>query len=200
MRLRKAFLVVSLALLVAPSASAVTIGFDALEVANDAINLIAPGVYTEGDFTITGDPMNYMGQLSSRYAGSAGLTMGATGASATLELSLAGSCFDIFSIDLSFIEPDALSAASVEFLGTQSDGTIVSQTFQPTAFGFQTFAFDASFQDLLTVVWVQNSLNSQTGHQFDNIVVNAGNPIPEPSAARLFGIGLPILATRLRRR
>jgi hypothetical protein len=30
--------------------------------------------------------------------------------------------------------------------------------------------------------------------------VRVGNPVPEPSAALLFGIGLPILATRLRRR
>jgi len=162
----------------------VVIDFDSLEVANSLFNEIPSGTYSEDGFTLTGTPMFYGGQSHFTYAGSAGLYLLGSGAPVTLALTLGGFSFDLFSIDLSFLDPSGTSPP-VTFTGLLTDGSTTVQTFTPNQFGFVTFNFNDTFRSLTSLGWNQGS-NADNAHQFDNIMVS----VPEPATLTLLGIGL----------
>ncbi len=164
---------------------AVVIDFDSLEVANSSLNSLSAGIYTEDGFTITGSPMYYAGQLNNLYAGSAGMHMRSSGAAISLTISAGGTVFNLDSIDLSILRNGATSPP-VTFTADLSGGGTVSQTFTPTAFGFNTFNF-TGFNSVTSVTWNQGS-SEGNAHQFDNIAVNS--QVSAPATAGLFLIGL----------
>jgi len=109
---------------------------------------------------------------------------------------LDGGTFTLSSIDLSVLHPQGVSPAVV-FTGFLSGGGTVTQTFNPTVFGFHTFVFNSSFNNLVSVTWRQGT-DELNAHQFDNIVV--ASSVPEPTAMLLLGTGLAGVAAKLRNR
>lgn len=82
---------------------------------------------------------------------------------------------------------------AVTFTGLLGDGSTVSQSFTLDGlFGAETFTFDATFTNLVSVSWLQ----SDYFHQFDNI---DASPVPEPSTLLLFGAGLLAVAAGRRK-
>ena len=167
------------------------IDFDSLENTNAQINGV-PSPYVEEKFSIAGNPLNSFGQANSRYAGSAGLLVGSSAGQALLTGPWP---FDLYSIELSFIELSGTSPP-VTFTGNLSGGGTVMQTFQPISFGFTQFDFNGSFTDLVSVSWLQGT-DELNGHQFDNIVVS---DIPEPTTMLLLVTGLVGVAGASRRK
>ncbi len=139
--------------------------------------------------------MYYAGQQYFEYAGSAGLHLRSGNAAVTLTLSMAGSLFDLFSIDLSILNPSGQSPP-VTFRGHFQGGGFVEQTFRPTEFGFDQFDFLPNFRNLESVEWRQGPADLDA-HQFDKIVVQA---VPEPATLILIGLGALVAGVAARRR
>jgi len=196
--LRKTLLLSSLFVLLlitsAVKARADVITFDSLEQAGT--NLVhTTDPYTEGGYRIqNGGELYFAQQSNTLYAGSAALHERISNGLITLNR-LDGSTFTLSSIDLSVLHPSGTSPAVV-FTGFLAGGGTVTQTFNPTSFGFQTFVFSSAFSNLLSVTWRQGT-DELNAHQFDNIVVSS---VPEPATMLLLGTGLVGTAAQLRKR
>jgi len=177
------------------SASADTITFSGLEQAGSSLIHVSDP-YFESGYRIQNLSELYVAQQShSIYAGSAGMHERVSNGLITLSRA-DGGAFTLTSINLSTLIPGGTSPAVV-FTGVLAGGGTVTQTFTPTVFGFQTFVFNSSFINLLSVSWHQGTEESRA-HQFDNIVVNSSTP--EPATMVLLGSGLLGVGAQLRRR
>jgi hypothetical protein len=153
------------------------------------------------DFTETGSrEFGTFGTQEDRFSGSTALFSNSIGGVITLT-EAEGGTFALDSINLA--ELNESSVADVTFTGLLSGGGTTTQTFtlDGNAFGQETFFFDASFDSVTSVSWVQES----PFHQFDDITINADSvsAVPEPPSLALFGVGAcvtAIAAARRRRR
>ncbi|MEM9148525.1 MAG: PEP-CTERM sorting domain-containing protein, partial [Pseudomonadota bacterium] len=175
------------AALLSPTAGAVTLDFESLA---SEFSVGVGRTYSEDGFTLSvvgggGAGFVVMGQNQAPYTGSTALYLNLLNITAVLTQD-DGASFSISEIKLS---PLNGIAVTVSFLGTLSDGGTVSQAFT-TADGFtlQTFEFDPSFTDLVTLEWDQVS----PAHQFDDLVVTsdvAAVPLPPTLLLLLGGLG-----------
>lgn len=172
---------VLLALLAAPAVSfAQTIDFEALETPIQSFVRIDdvtgdPYRYEEDGFVLDDVTASYgfyrWGIGTPQYNDNGSTNMYNNGPDATTRLSrLGGGTFGLVAIDLA--ELNGADRSPVNFVGTRSDGSTVtySVTLDGVPFFAETFTFPPSFQDLVSVEWVQED----PYHTFDNIVVGAG--------------------------
>ena len=177
------------------SAYADTITFNTFEQPGTSLVRISDP-YFEGAYRIqNGGELYYAQQSNFSYAGSAGLHERISNGVLTLSR-VDGTPFNLLSIDLSVLVPNGASPPVV-FVGTLSGGGTVTQTFTPTLFGFNTFTFNGSFSNLVSVSWRQGT-DELHAHQFDNIVLATATP--EPSAMLLLGTGLMAFGAKIRKR
>jgi hypothetical protein len=115
---------------------------------------------------------------------------------------IGGGPFALAEIDFSKANTfSTTSAQSVQVTGNLSGGGTVSTTVPLTSFSFTTFAFDASWTNLSSVVLNgvgATCCGALPGNYFaiDNIVVSA---VPEPAMMSLVGLGSAFLLGRRRR-
>jgi len=178
-----------LPLIVRSAEAAVTIDFQ---------SLAAPGTswefptspYTEDGFQLDAVNSNFASAQTGNvgwYAGSTSLFNNSPGGLTTLT-KIGGGGFDLNSIELSEVSTEYPGSVTVTFTGTKLDNSLVNQSFiLDEVFGFQTFAFSASFLGVKQVDWAQ----SPQYHQFDNVVLNAdAAAVPEPLSLLVWGVAI----------
>lgn len=150
-------------------------------------------VYTAGDWMIShpnDEPFEFasFGTQEARYPGSTALFNNTVNGIMTFER-IDGGAFDMLSIDIASLNNNG--PVTVNFVGNLQGGGQVFDSFMTTGSDnvLQTHAFDSSFVNLLSLVWVQEG----PFHQFDNITI-----IPAPAGLALLGLGA--LGARRRRR
>ena len=179
-------------ILIPAAAYGAVIDFQAVEVPGHALfptGLSNP--YFEDGFSIGaggGEALSRWGILNPRYHGSTMLFNNTLPGTTTIA-EATGKAFSIAFITLARVNNNFL-ANSETFDGTKTDNSQVSVTFSLPAGSPQstitTFAFPASFVDLLSVSWSQDQ-SSNNIMQVDDIVVSA---VPVPAA-------LPLLASAM---
>lgn len=104
--------------------------------------------------------------------GSTAMLANSCNASTTLTAQ-SGKPFSVLALDLA--EANADAPATVEFIGTKTDGTQVRMNApldgKP---GWQRVVFPSAFYNLKTLTWVQGDCISNKSHMFDNILVMPG--------------------------
>jgi hypothetical protein len=161
--------------------------------------------YTEQGFKIdqiNGVTNGELQALNNSGLSSIGITNGTTSPALVRLTKVDGGSFALSSIDLDTALAPAFvfGAASVLFTGTTATNTTVTQSFttDTTDRSYQTFAFNSSFTDLVSV---DVAPSSPTRHLFDNINVSASastTAVPEPFTilGTLFGAGYGIALKR----
>ncbi|MGC4076151.1 MAG: PEP-CTERM sorting domain-containing protein [Rubrivivax sp.] len=176
-------------------AAPTVIDFESLAHVDDSI-ADAGHVYTEHGYTLSDGgsfPFATIGTQAADFIGSTALINDNDDGLTTLART-DGGLFSLLSIDLAELFADPAAPVHVLFSGLLADGGTVQQGFTLDGlFGAQTFAFDASFTNLVSVSWA----NTADYHQFDNIAVAE---VPEPGSAALAGLALVSLGATLRRR
>jgi hypothetical protein len=176
--------------------------------------LVVASPYTSQGFTLTSTAGGFVfnspdtGNGSAQPVGNNPFYAGANGLAsfspATITLmQTSGEPFSLLSIDLARnFEFDP--APTVTFTGTLAGGGTVTKTFtdmtSPPPFVFTTF--DVGFTIVTSVSWDQ-PVFTQGLHQFTNIHLFVGAAVPEPAAATLLALGMPVAlayASRARRR
>jgi hypothetical protein len=174
----RALLLLSLA---APSlAFAQTIDFEALETPIASFVRIDdvtgnPYQYVEDGFVVDDITASYgfyrWGLGTQQYIDNGSTNMYNNGPDAVTRVSkVGGGTFGLLSIDLA--ELNGADRSPVNFVGTRADGSVVTHSvvLDGVPYFAETFTFPSSFQNLVTVEWVQES----PYHTFDNIVVGGG--------------------------
>lgn len=104
--------------------------------------------------------------------GSTAMLANSCNASTTLSAQ-SGKPFSVLALDLA--EANADAPATVEFIGTKTDGTPVRMNAlldgKP---GWQRVVFPSAFYNLKTLTWVQGDCVNNKSHMFDNILVMPG--------------------------
>ena len=203
--LAQSFTLVALLALTGAAQAQTTLDFEALPNPSNGFFTNQGVSITEDGFTLTALPPNQYGFASLapntnlNYTGSVALFNNTIGGVTRLTQDN-GNPFTLNSIDLAnlFLQPVRPGGDSVDFTGDVQGGGIVTQSFTlATSDALQTFAFNASFTNLLSVSFTQDGLLNQ----FDNIVVNGGTPVPEPgSVALLVGAGIGGMILKRRRK
>ena len=150
-------------------------------------------LYTAGDWMIShpdSEPFEFatFGTQEPRYPGSTALFNNTVGGVITFER-IDGGAFDMLSIDIANL--NNAGPVTVNFVGKLAAGGKVFDSYTTTGPTniLETHTFDASFVNLLSLVWIQEG----PFHQFDNITI-----IPAPAGVALLGLGA--LGARRRRR
>lgn len=106
----------------------------------------------------------------------------------TVLTKIGGGSFSLESIDLSEVyNQQSYSPINVTFVGNLSGGGTSSVSIDlDLIFGNQTFSFGSAFSDVTSVSWAQTF----GYHQFDNLTMDAGNSVPEPSSLALMALAL----------
>ena len=137
--------------------------------------------YAEKGFLLTNDQLATDGLSSPYYLGGSTYIYSDIGGSTITLTNTLGHAFSMQSIDLA--ELLGFGNVSVTFTGTKADTSTVQQTFTLDGLlGFETFAFDPSFNKLVSVSWDDTA----DYHAFDNISVS----VPAPAPILLLGPGL----------
>jgi hypothetical protein len=169
--------------------AAVTIDFQSLAAPGSGWEFpISP--YTEDGFQF--DATAYAYDFGSAQTGNVGWYAGSTAlfnndpSGLTTLTKIGGGGFDLNSIELSEVSTFYPGPVTVTFSGTKLDNSLVTQSFSlDEVFGFQTFAFSASFLGVKQVDWLQ----TPNFHQFDNVLLDANvAAVPEPLSLLVWGV------------
>lgn len=146
------------------------------------------------------------------FAGSQALYVPSTGSSAYSLFRLDGTAFGVQSMRIAVMRPFWISGY-LTFVGTTRSGATVSQRFfitkDESPITFETFAFDGTFVDLLSLQWTTGPINYRCGGvicwnyglanaQFDDITLVG--VVPEPGTPSLLITGGIVLVAIRRRR
>ncbi len=181
----------------------VAIDFEALA---HGVDVVFVPQYVEDGFVFTSsiDPdraneaFASWGPQSDNWTGSAALFNTFDGFVTTLARA-DGGAFDLTSIDLAPAFADGGSGAAITFIGTRTDGSVVTRT---ATFGADLAAssvtFGTDFTALARVAWEQGEIP----HQFDNVRLDDRSvaPIPEPAMPGMLLCGLAAALAMRRRR
>jgi len=172
-------------------ANTVTLDFESLTTSGTGYSGLGVS-YTEQGFGFEAYPTGGLYHYHSddeHFAGSTALFhMQMGGTSNTLLTERDGLVFDLVSLDLSEIRPDASSVSAV-LVGTKGDSSTVSTSLTlDGVFGFETFTLQGFTN--LTELRLEDDIAM---FQYDNITVNV---IPEPTTVSLLALGLVLVRRR----